>query len=214
MAMDVSAFTIRVALEYITKSLAEGHQASSSLLTRCLRILQQEALDPTQNELLLSCFAERNLENECLSMTQLIPLLLEADRSVATEDLMSGMLIWNLLYYSRGRPGPDVGIVDALSILIETGFDVNYMSQRQKTLSMYARQYDRWSPWCKALQSTGKSIEAVLSQEGNSWLLQKDWRRIWQERCIHGYKELKDLDSIDEVLEDGENKDYEANSPE
>jgi hypothetical protein len=78
-------------------------------------------------------------------------------------------------------------VIKVLALLIELGVDVSSRDHFRLTASMHARGRDLWPQWCKALESNNQNIESVLELEGNSWLLQEDWREVWTEKGYTTY---------------------------
>jgi hypothetical protein len=51
---------------------------------------------------------------------------------------------------------------------------------------MITRYEDCYDAWCEALKHNSLRIEDVLEKEGNLWLMEDDWKKVWIER---GYEE-------------------------
>jgi hypothetical protein len=85
--------------------------------------------------------------------------------------------------------------IKVIALLIELGVDVISRDMDGLTASMLARCKYLWPQWCKALESNDQNIESVLELEGNSWLLQEDWREVWRDKGYTTYWFLKDSDS-------------------
>jgi hypothetical protein len=103
-------------------------------------------------------------------------------------------LFWGLGYISvylyfwvRTNNFNEDPVIKVIALLIELGVDVSSRDMYGLTASMYARCEILWPQWCKALESNNQNIESVLELEGNSWLLQKDWREVWRKK---GYTEF------------------------
>jgi hypothetical protein len=86
-------------------------------------------------------------------------------------------LMWNMGHYRSDF----LTVVDMLSSLIKHGVGINNLGVDGVTPSKIARYMRIWAEWCGALERNGLQIEDVLEKEGNTWLLEDDWRKLWIE---------------------------------
>ena len=86
----------------------------------------------------------------------------------------------NALHYAMGSNcGPKKEFPELLeekvSLLIEAGVDPHHCDNHGITPSIYAMGFcGCWSVWRRALERNGLSIDEVVREEGNSWLLEPD----------------------------------------
>jgi hypothetical protein len=75
-------------------------------------------------------------------------------------------------------------IQEIVAALVEVGVDLHQRDMYNRTPSMNARRGCRWMEWKAALSQNNMSIDDVVSSEGNHWLLDNDWRDMWDDECI------------------------------
>ena len=74
-------------------------------------------------------------------------------------------------------------VQEVVSALLEVGVDLHQRDMYNRTPSMNARRGDRWKEWIAALRQNDISIDDVVSSEGNDWLLDDNWRDMWDGQC-------------------------------
>jgi hypothetical protein len=132
---------------------------------------------------------------ECMSLLELdwlpvaLPKLMEfLHRNSAhclKEERIDVTILNSMIRASERGENESADAVDTLSVLVGLSSNLNTVFQDGLTHSMYARLAAFWQEWGEVLGRNGKRLEDVIEKEGNSWLLDENWPRIWRER---GYK--------------------------
>lgn len=187
-AADPTAFVSRLAVSLIMKIIMDRDDWAVDPLIKCLNILR----DFGYNVPALESLHQVSLDREYAS--DLIRFLFTAEVS-SNDTLYWGMsYISFCLYIWHPENDPDEDqVIKVIALLIELGVDVSRRDIDGLTASAYARCLYLWPQWCKALESNNQNIERVLELEGNSWLLQEDWREVWTEKGYTTYWFLRGI---------------------
>jgi hypothetical protein len=139
-----------------------------------------------QNEVLLSCLRSRDLTQHC-NLPRLLLVLIKAGASVLEKNVMRQSKITSFIngLYSASYRHDARDRVRILSILIKKGVGVSDICDRGLSPSMYAQHFLYWDLWSQALQRAGKLLCDVVRAEGNAWLPDNDWRKVWKARHYH-----------------------------
>ncbi|KAF2440247.1 hypothetical protein P171DRAFT_435078 [Karstenula rhodostoma CBS 690.94] len=62
-----------------------------------------------------------------------------------------------------------------LVVLIKAGTSIHHRDSDGHTPSIYARGYNWWDVWCRALERAGFNIDEMLEVENNEWLQEAGW---------------------------------------
>ncbi|KAH7082052.1 hypothetical protein FB567DRAFT_97399 [Paraphoma chrysanthemicola] len=175
-AADPAAFVSTIAVfEVMRLSFnPNDERRSGKLLSSCLNVLQQYGYSaPTWD-------SHRLNNNVSESHVDLIRFLFATGAAL---EVTSGggnyLLVW-LKNARTLRLADEIRFANILDVLIEHGVDTGSRDYEWMTPSTYARVYKVWPQWCKALENNGKRIEDILELEGNTWLLQEDWKEVWK----------------------------------
>jgi hypothetical protein len=187
-ANDAPSFALHVSLDSLLDPGSVNYDKVCQALLVCLKMLQKEWFNQTQNEWLLSCCSLQGLTYSCSSVTSLLLLLIEAGAPIQSKDAFGRNRIASFLHYATWSLYDRSTIIDILGILIEKGVNVNETFRNKLTPSMYARLEDRWDEWCAALERQNRKIDDVLRVEGNEWLLEDGWKRVWKDCKLHNWR--------------------------
>jgi hypothetical protein len=187
-AGDAPSFALHVSLNLLLDSYHVRNGTAWQLLLVCLKTLQTEWFNQTQNEWLLSCCSLRGLTWSRTSAPRLLLLLIEAGAPIQNKTPLGRNKLASFLGNARLSQYDHSTIIDILGILIEKGVDVNEACEDKLTPSMYARRKDSWDEWCAALERQNRKIDDVLRVEGNEWLLKDNWRSVWKDRKLHDWR--------------------------
>jgi hypothetical protein len=133
----------------------------------------------------------------CLSRPQVLQHLLDLGAPIEKTiwgNTATVLLMWNSKIDTIGNPA----FVDMLSILIKHDISIHHLNRDGLTPSMVARYEYCWAEWCESLERNSFRIEDVLEKEGNTWLLEDNWEKVWIERRHSGWKRLKRISDEDE----------------
>jgi hypothetical protein len=126
----------------------------------------------------------------CLSRPQLLQNLIDLGAPIEKSFWGNNaivLLLWNLGYH-RSTFQTAVGM---LLVLIGHGIDIHKADEVGLTPSMIARYMCLWTEWCEALKCNGLHIKDVLEKDGNTWLIEDDWKELWID-CRHsGWEYLR-----------------------
>jgi hypothetical protein len=179
------------------------------LLAECLQMLLTAENDIDQQSELWECMSLLGPDWLPAAVPKLIEFLHHNGANGLTKGRIDVTIMLLLIRASKRGENESADVVDALSILVGFSPDINIKFYNGLTLSMYARLSNVWQEWDEALERNGKRLEDVVEKEGNSWLLNEDWSRLWKERGYEHYGEL-DSDSED-GSDDGESDWSESN---
>lgn len=190
-AADVPSFVIRTVLLCIADCDVEDHE----LFVQCLRLLCEDVLEVIEKEELLNCFPQRDLSQECVSASRLVALLVGASTSVIDDEFCT-CFVWRFLMNRAAAWYSEEDYIEILSMIINAGAHVDFAGADGISTSMFARLYESWDIWCAALARTGRTVEELVSKEGNAWLLEANWRMVWRTQQ-YTWHDLLPSDDID-----------------
>lgn len=190
-ATNAPSFVIRTTLLCIADCDTKDHE----LYAQCLRLLHEDVFEEAEKEELLKCFPQHDISQKCASASRLVALLVGAGTSVI-DDAFCTCFVWRLLMNRATAWYSEEDYIEILSMIINAGADVDFAGADGISTSMFARLYESWDIWCGALARTGRTVEELVSREGNAWLLEADWRKVWRKQQ-YTWHELLPSDDID-----------------